>query len=149
MARRWTGYFHDWQFMKPARARAYGKYLMASCEPHNWQAAQLLGLRTFTVTETPEQVQGSGIECLADSKGIQCSEFGLCDRTSRRDDGFRKSFVLRPLDCWPPGIVHNVQEIKTASKQLSTFVVEVPFPSRKRTTSCPMAFPGKTGYAPH
>lgn len=79
LARRWTGYFHDWQFMKPARARAYGKYFMASCEPHNWQQAQLLGLRTFTVTETPEQVQGSGIECLADSKGIQCASCGLCE----------------------------------------------------------------------
>lgn len=84
LARRWTGYFHDWHVMTPEKAQAYGRYFMASCETKSWQKAQALGLRTFTTCSTPEDVKGSGIECLADSKNLQCAECGLCDGTNRR-----------------------------------------------------------------
>ena len=78
-----TGYFHDWNIMPMQLAKSYGRFLMASCEPSNVAFAQNLGLRTFTVvSETPSD-RSLGIECLADSKGLQCAECGLCDGTAR------------------------------------------------------------------
>lgn len=78
-----TGYFHDWNIMPVELAKSYGRFLMASCEPSNVSYAQNLGLRTFTVvSETPSD-RSVGIECLADSKGLQCADCGLCDGTAR------------------------------------------------------------------
>ena len=39
-----TGYFHDWNIMPMELAKAYGRFFMASCEPHNVSYAQNLGL---------------------------------------------------------------------------------------------------------
>lgn len=83
LASRFTGYFHDWHQMPASKARAYGRFLMASCETSNWQQAQALGLRTFTTCSDPVDIKGAGMECLADAKGMQCKECGLCDGTAR------------------------------------------------------------------
>jgi hypothetical protein len=85
LARKHTGYFHDWQSMSAEEAKAYGRFFMASAEPWNIAKAHKLGLRTFSVlTEGAEPPQGS-LECLADSKGLTCTECGLCDGTERSD----------------------------------------------------------------
>ena len=84
LASKWTGYFHDWHMMSPDDARAYGKYFMASCVSTNYQDAQALGLRTFTTVASVPDDQQTGMECLADSHGMQCAECGLCDGTNRR-----------------------------------------------------------------
>lgn len=78
-----TGYMHDWNIMPVELAKAYGRYLMASCEPSNVQFAQNLGLRTFTVVSEVHSDRSLGIECLSDAKGMQCADCGLCDGTAR------------------------------------------------------------------
>ncbi len=78
-----TGYFHDWHKMPVSLAKAYGKYLMASCNKTNKTFAENLGLRTFTVIPDTEKTLNGAIECLADSKGLTCRECGLCDGTKR------------------------------------------------------------------
>jgi len=78
-----TGYFHDWNIMPVELARAYGRFFMASCEPHNVSYAQNLGLRTFTVVSEVPEDKALGIECLADKSGLQCIDCGLCDGTAR------------------------------------------------------------------
>jgi hypothetical protein len=78
-----TGYFHDWHLMPVDLAKSYGRFLMASCEPSNVQFAQNLGLRTFTVVSEAPSDRSLGIECLSDTKGIQCIDCGLCDGTQR------------------------------------------------------------------
>jgi hypothetical protein len=86
LAMRHTGYFHNWRELSPEEAKAYGRFFMASCEPWNVQKAYNLGLRTFTVIPEGEQLpEGYGIECLADSKGLTCTECGLCDGTQRSE----------------------------------------------------------------
>lgn len=83
-AEKYTGYFHNWHKMSVLEAQAYGNFFMASCEPWNVRHAQRIGLRTFTVY--PENVtppENAGIECLADARGLTCSECGLCDGTKR------------------------------------------------------------------
>jgi hypothetical protein len=78
-----TGYFHNWHLMSKAEARAYGRFFMASCEPWNMHKAKALGLRTFTVYPVNATPENAGIECLADAKGLTCTECGLCDGTER------------------------------------------------------------------
>lgn len=78
-----TGYMHDWHLMPIDLARSYGRFLMASTEPSNSAYAQNLGLRTFTVLSPDSPSEGLGIECLADAKGMQCADCGLCDGTAR------------------------------------------------------------------
>lgn len=84
LARRITGYFHDWHLMPAPRARAYGQFLMASTHPHDVKRAWRLGLRTFTTGAMAGEQHG--IECLSDSHGITCSQCGLCDGNLRRRD---------------------------------------------------------------
>lgn len=81
LATRITGYFHDWHQMPVDLAKSYGRYFMASTNAGNVEYAKNLGLRTFTVSEKPLV---NDIECLADAKGLQCSECGLCDGNNRR-----------------------------------------------------------------
>ena len=83
LALKHTGYFHNWKEMSVAEARAYGRFFMASTEPWNVQKASALGLRTFTVFPEGTQPESVGIECLADSKGLTCTQCGLCDGTER------------------------------------------------------------------
>ena len=78
-----TGYFHDWNIMPMELAKSYGRFFMASCEPHNVEHAQNLGLRTFTVVSEAPKGRAIGIECLADAKGVQCIDCGLCDGNAR------------------------------------------------------------------
>lgn len=88
LARRATGYFHDWHLMSPDRVKKYGRYLMASCQasdigPNDYESAKRLGLRAFT-TGNLEHPANFGVQCLADSHGLTCGECGLCDGTNRR-----------------------------------------------------------------
>jgi len=83
LAKKHTGYFHNWQTLSIDEAKAYGRFFMASCEPWNIAKAHKLGLRTFTVLPEGAVTEGYGIECLADSKGMTCAECGLCDGTER------------------------------------------------------------------
>ena len=72
----WTGYFHDWQDMKPEKARKYAQYLMVSTETEkSRRKAERMKLRYFHVS--PLQPKNTR-ECLADSKGLTCEECLLC-----------------------------------------------------------------------
>lgn len=84
-SRRHTGYFHDWHFMPVEMAISYGKFFMASVEPHRIAQAKSLGLRFFATLPEGKPAPRGAIECLSDSKGLSCSECGLCDGTNRRD----------------------------------------------------------------
>jgi hypothetical protein len=93
-AKKITGYFHDWHLMPPDQAKAYGQYFMASTEVSNFKTAQELGLRTFSVV--PHAMPATGIECLADSKGMTCKQCGLCDgnrRTASRSKPLPHIFI--------------------------------------------------------
>ena len=79
----WTGYFHDWHQMTPTKAKAYGEFFMASCEPGNQSTAQKLGLRTFT-TRSPQTAPHAGsIDCPS-AKGVKCRDCRLCSGTTTR-----------------------------------------------------------------
>lgn len=72
----WTGYFHDWHMMSAEKAKAYGKYFMASTETESSRCkASDIGLRYFHVS--PNQPENT-IECLSDTKGISCADCQLC-----------------------------------------------------------------------
>lgn len=78
----WTGYFHDWREMDAPTAKAYGRYFMASTESdESYCQASDLGLRSFHVSGVQPV---DSIECLADSKGIQCADCKLCAGTSKK-----------------------------------------------------------------
>jgi len=85
LARRHTGYFHNWKELSAQEAREYGRFFMASAEPWNVGKAHSLGLRTFTVLPAGSPPPAGSLECLADSKGLTCAECGLCDGTERSD----------------------------------------------------------------
>jgi hypothetical protein len=85
LARRHTGYFHDWKEMSRDEARAYGRFFMASCESWNVGKAHALGLRTFSVLPAGAKPPSGSLECIADSKGLTCAQCGLCDGTERSD----------------------------------------------------------------
>ena len=44
---------------------------------------QALGAKTFRVALPDDSLYDNEIECLADSKGIQCIDCGLCDGQSK------------------------------------------------------------------
>jgi hypothetical protein len=56
--------------------------------------ARALGWRTFRVT-APDllDLQKGEIECVADSRGVQCADCGLCDGSRPGDK--RKSIAIR------------------------------------------------------
>ena len=78
-----TGYTHQWR--KPA-FQAWKSLIQASVETQAEQEiAQALGWSTFRVipkesTETPAQ----GVECLSDSRGIQCIDCLACNGTRNK-----------------------------------------------------------------
>jgi hypothetical protein len=75
----WTGYFHDWR-TNPL-APAYARYFMASTETEDSRKmASGLGYRTFHVS--PNKPEGA-LECLADSKGMDCATCRLCAGLSK------------------------------------------------------------------
>ena len=79
----WTGYFHDWHKMSQSRAKAYGEFFMASCEPGNQSQAQALGLRTFTTRSPQEAPHEGSIDCPS-SRGVKCQDCRLCSGTTTR-----------------------------------------------------------------
>lgn len=83
VSRGWTGYFHDWHKMTPGKARKYGYFFMASCEPGNRAQAKRLGLRAFTTRRPGDAVPEGSIDCPS-SKGVTCIECGLCAGTSKQ-----------------------------------------------------------------
>jgi len=76
-----TGYFHDWNLMSPKRARKYGRFLMASCEPSNADKAKKMGLRTFTTRKAGDKLPSDEIWCPSD-RGVTCDQCRLCAGTS-------------------------------------------------------------------
>lgn len=90
LARRHTGYFHDWHLMPAKRAQSYGQYFMASTEPGNRDRAKSLGLRTFTTRPTgaDSATPGDGeILCPAvhpdPKRRLTCAQCGLCNGNAR------------------------------------------------------------------
>jgi len=81
-SRGWTGYFHNWQEMPVAEAKQWNSLFMASTETKNsLKLAQSLSLRTFHVsTEKPSGF----VECLSETKGIECAQCLLCQGTSKK-----------------------------------------------------------------
>lgn len=79
----WTGYFHDWNLMSFDKAKAYGKYFMASCEPGNVDQALSMGLRVFATRPQSDTVPTGLIDCPS-SRGVTCSQCQLCSGTSKR-----------------------------------------------------------------
>lgn len=79
----WTGYFHDWQLMSFDKAKAYGRYFMASCEPGNVDQALSMGLRVFATRPQSDPVPDGLVDCPS-SRGVQCADCKLCSGTSKR-----------------------------------------------------------------
>lgn len=76
-ARMHTGYTHQW------RHKHFNKkllqFLMVSTEtPAATKQVQELGGRAFRIGSSSELLENE-IECLSDTKGIQCKDCGLCD----------------------------------------------------------------------
>ncbi len=70
----WTGYFHDWK-TNPL-ASEYARFFMASTETESSRKqAEGLGFRYFHVS--PIKPEGA-MECLAEAKGLTCSQCKLC-----------------------------------------------------------------------
>lgn len=107
LARKTTGYFHDWHLMPPALAKAYGRYLMASVENNNVEYARNLGLRVYRVAPSAPKESGF-IECLAETRGITCAECGLCN--GNFTNGKRPSIWIRP---------HGFQKRKAEAQSLA------------------------------
>jgi hypothetical protein len=76
----WTGYFHDWR-TNPL-AHGYSAYFMASTETESsLRLASALGFRTFHVSPVkPEE----SMECLAETRGMECSQCKLCAGLSKQ-----------------------------------------------------------------
>ena len=78
----WTGYFHDWHMLPYERAKAYGRYFMASCEPGNVDQALSMGLRVFATRQAGDNIPTGLIDCPS-SMGVKCSDCQLCAGTSK------------------------------------------------------------------
>jgi len=81
-SRGWTGYFHNWNEMPKAEMKQWNSLFMASTETKDSLVlADKLKLRTFHVSpEKPE----NAVECLADSRNLQCAQCLLCQGTSKK-----------------------------------------------------------------
>lgn len=73
----WTGYTHQWRAEHAADLRAV---MMASADSaEDAREAWANGWRTFRVLQPGEApIAGREIECLSDSRGIDCHQCGLC-----------------------------------------------------------------------
>lgn len=70
----WTGYFHDWK--SNPLAKEYAKFFMVSTETESsFKLAMSLKFRAFHVS--PIQPVET-MECLSESKGIECKDCKLC-----------------------------------------------------------------------
>ena len=73
-----TGYTH--QIAHKNFDKRYLSICQASADtPKQAQKLQALGAKTFRVALPDDSLFDNEIECLADSKGIQCIDCGLCD----------------------------------------------------------------------
>jgi len=76
--------------MTPKRAKAYGKYFMASTDTDKSLAkAEKLGLRTFHVSARPNS---KAIECPNTTHHVACAQCLLCSGTSKK----AKSIYIAP-----------------------------------------------------
>lgn len=75
----WTGYFHDWK--TNPYASEYAKFFMVSTETENsrLQAVEA-GFRYFHVSPNKPE---SALECLSDSKNLECAACKLCAGLSK------------------------------------------------------------------
>ena len=77
-----TGYTHQ------IAHKAFDKRYLSVCQvsadtPKQALKYQALGAKTFRVALPDDSLYDNEIECLADSKGIQCIDCGLCDGQSK------------------------------------------------------------------
>jgi hypothetical protein len=78
----WTGYFHNWNTMKPAEARKWNGLFMASTETQNsYKLAKEMNLRVFHVS--PFKPLENAIECVNSSHQIKCQNCLLCAGLSK------------------------------------------------------------------
>jgi len=70
----WTGYFHDWK--TNPYAVQYAEFFMASTETEDSRLqAVKAGFRYFHVSPNKPE---DALECLSETKGIECSKCGIC-----------------------------------------------------------------------
>lgn len=75
----WTGYFHDWK-TNPLAAQ-YAHYFMVSTETEDSrQQAEKAGFRYFHVSPVKPV---NALECLSETKGMECSQCKLCSGLSK------------------------------------------------------------------
>jgi hypothetical protein len=75
----WTGYFHDWR--SNPLAHGYSAFFMASTETESsLRLASALGFRTFHVSPVKP---AASIECLSETRGMECSQCKLCAGLSK------------------------------------------------------------------
>jgi len=80
VAKTWTGYTHQW---RNPLYKAYRQYFMASCTAGDYEAAQAMGWRTFTVSG---QHLDNQIVCPASKERghkLSCEDCGLCSGLTR------------------------------------------------------------------
>jgi hypothetical protein len=94
LARKRTGYTHQWK--KPQFAE-YRAFLMASCDsPADYALADEMGWRTFRGRAAGEALLPGEITCPASDEAghrTQCDRCGLCDGARGSDDA-RKNIVI-------------------------------------------------------
>lgn len=73
------GYTHHWPYL---RSETWAPYVMASCETLDQaRQARSLGWSTFRVTSEPTKTDPREILCLNTSRGLQCTDCGICHGT--------------------------------------------------------------------
>lgn len=76
-AKKWTGYTHQWQNPK---FDAYKQFFMASTDNEaQTTTSHNNDWRSFRVITTKTRTLPNEMECLSDSKGLQCKECTLCN----------------------------------------------------------------------
>lgn len=87
----WTGYFHDWHLMTPAKAAQYAEFFMVSTDTEESRKhAESMNWRYFHVSPTKP---ANARECLSESHGMTCEACKLCSGLSKRS---QKSIWINP-----------------------------------------------------
>lgn len=85
IAKRWTGYTHDWETIDPG----YADYMMASIDPltakskgrtavEDKAVANSMGYRTYRTVGSHQEILDDEIECPHETKEVQCKDCRLC-----------------------------------------------------------------------
>lgn len=74
----WTGYTHQ-HGHKNFDSRFFTLCMASADSPKQAVKLQLMGAKTFRVAMQGDALDVDEVECLSDSKGIQCIDCGLCD----------------------------------------------------------------------